>query len=129
MSNEFILAWCREHQFSENVAAIISYLNLSEKDIMNEEDLIDEDGSCVYVGDDCYEVWGPNNTDSLIKDEEDLVKDNARMDICSPSILKDYIDWDEYFGDHPIELGDVLELSEFDDYTFNYDTFYIRKED
>lgn len=130
MSNEFILAWCKEHQFSENVAAIISYLNLSEKDLI-EKDLIDEDTvyNNVYVGDDCYEVYGPKNATSLIKEEEDLVKDNAQMGAYSPSILKDYIDWDEYFEDHPIELGDILDLSEYDDYTFYYNTFYIKKED
>jgi len=129
MSNEFILAWCKEHQFTENVAAIISYLNFSEKDLIEKD--IDEDitYNTVYVGDDCYEVYGPKNADILIKEEEDLVKDNARMDICSPSALKDYIDWDEYFEDYPIELGDVLDLSEYDDYTFDYNTFYIKKED
>jgi hypothetical protein len=129
MSNEFILAWCREHHFTENVAAIISYLSLSEKDLIEKD--IDEDTAynTVYIGDDCYEVYGPNNSASLTEEEEDLVKNNAQMDSYSPSALKDYIDWDKYFEDYPIELGDVLDLSEYDDYTFCYDTFYIKKED
>ena len=76
MTDKFIQAWCEEHGFSNKVGAVIAYKEIEEKDL--NVDNYSEDNEEIIVNDESYTVYNESDIYSMIKDEEDYIKDDIK---------------------------------------------------
>ncbi len=127
MTQKFINAWCEEHGFSMKVGAIIALEGLKEKDL--KEDNFGENGDSIEGMEDTYTVYDEEDVRNMIDDREYDVKSDIKGQLSKidNSEIKDYIKWDEYFEDFPIEVEDILGDS-FTETSFCGYTFYIASE-
>lgn len=127
MTTKFIQAWCEEHGFSNYVGAVIVYECLPEEDL--KVDNFSEDGYEITTPNDTYTVYDSSDISSFIKEEENGVKDELEYDLrrnLPQWDIKSYIDWDEYFGDNPIEPQDVID-EDYSEIDFDYNHYFIIK--
>lgn len=129
MTDKFIQAWCEEHGFSSKVAALIAYLEIEEKDL-NVDDY-SENLEEIVINDETYTVFDENDIKDQINCEiDDRENDIKRLldrfvNIHLPVDICDYINWDEYFDDSNINVWDVIDETDFTEFCFNNQYFYI----
>lgn len=129
MTDKFIQAWCEEHGFSNKVAALIAYLEIEEKDLNvdNYSENIEE----IVINDETYTVFDESDIKDQINceidDRENEIKRllDRSVNIYLPMDISDYINWDEYFDDSNINVWDVIDDTDFTEFCFNNQYFYI----
>lgn len=129
MTDKFIQAWCEEHGFSDKVAALIAYLEIKEKDL-NVDDY-SEDVERIVINNELYTVFDESDIKDQINDEIRYQKDQIIQLLeqhINPFLtidIYDYIDWNEYFEDLDINVWDVIDKTDFTEFCFNNQYFYI----
>ena len=129
MTDKFIQSWCEEHGFSNKVAALIAYLEIEEKDL--NVDNYSEDMEEIVINDETYTVFDESDIKDQINceidDRENEIKRllDRSVNIYLPMDISDYINWDEYFDDSNINVWDVIDDTDFTEFCFNNQYFYI----
>lgn len=126
MTDEFIQAWCEEHDFSDKVAAVIAYKKIEEKDL--NVDNYCEDNEEIIIDNESYIVYSESDVCNMINDEQDDIKDNIKYKLYHyiPDYdIFDFIDFKEYFDNYGVDISDVIDENRFTVFCFNNRDFYI----
>lgn len=131
MTDKFIQAWCEEHGFSSKVGAIIAYKEIEEKDL--NVDNYSENLAEIIINGESYTVYDESDVYDMIKDKEDDIQDEIEdlihRYIFGYTNIVDYINFEDYFNDHKVDISNIIDEDRFKTFCFNYHYFYICNND